>query len=59
MDTNRFVASLKTTQAAREELKRRHARNVELRAFVSAGTMVMAGLLLAALYGLATHQISN
>jgi hypothetical protein len=59
VDTNRFTTALRTTQEARDALKRRRIHLAEFRAFCSGGTMVFIGLLLAALYGLLTHQISN
>ena len=59
MDTNRFNAVLRSTHEARDALQRRRIRSAEFRAFCSGGTMVFIGLLLAALYGLLTHQISN
>jgi hypothetical protein len=57
MNTDRFVKTLQAAQAARAAAQRRRHRNAELRAFFSAGTIVFTGLLLAALYGLLTHQI--
>ena len=43
----------------RDAINRRKAREREWRAFCSGGTIVFAGLLLAALYGLLTHQIPS
>jgi hypothetical protein len=55
MDTSLIVAF----RSARDAANRRRIRDREFRAFCSGGTMVFAGLLLAALYAVLTHQISN
>jgi hypothetical protein len=57
MNTDSFTRTLKAAQAAREEAQRRRRRNAELRAFLTGGTLVLTGLLLAAIYGLLTQQI--
>jgi hypothetical protein len=57
MNTDNFVATLRLAQEAREAAQRRRHRNAELRSLFTAGTIVFTGLLLAALYGLLTHQI--
>jgi hypothetical protein len=58
MNTDKFVQTLKAAQVARDEAQRRRRRNTELRAFFTGGTLVLTGLLLAAIYGLLTHQIA-
>jgi hypothetical protein len=51
MSTNTMIA------AARAEVRRRHARRAEFRAFCSGGVLVFTGLLLAALYCMVTHRL--
>ena len=53
MDTNRL---LELKRAAGEAAKRRR-RIAELSKFFTGGALVFTGLLLAAIYGLLTHQI--
>jgi hypothetical protein len=55
MDT----AVLTLRRAAVEAAKRRRLRNNELQEFLTGGVLVLSGLLLAALYGLITHQIAT
>jgi hypothetical protein len=57
--STRLLVALKSVQEAREAAQRRRTRDREFKAFCSGGTMVFAGLLLAAVYALLTHQISN
>ena len=52
-----MLTALKSTQVAREANKRRRIRHAEIKSFCSAGLVVFTGLLLAAVYGLLTHQI--
>ena len=64
MDTEDIIVMALQARAAREAVavKRRHAldcRYDEFRKCCSGGMMVFTGLLMAALYGLLTHQISN
>jgi hypothetical protein len=54
MDTG-IVKAFRSAQKAREVAKRRER---EFREFCSGGTMVFAGLFLAVLYALLTHQIT-
>ena len=57
MNAENFLQTLKAAQLAREEAQRRRRRNAELRAFLTGGTLVLTGLLLAAVYSLLTHQV--
>jgi hypothetical protein len=50
---------LKAFKSQREEAIRRRWRDREFKAFCSGGTMVLAGLVLAAFYLLLTHQVTN
>jgi hypothetical protein len=52
MITTSFVTS------AREASRRRRSRILEFRAFCSGAALVLTGLLLAALYCLATHHLT-
>lgn len=54
-----MLTALKSLQEAREANKRRRVRQAEMKAFCSGGMIVFAGLLLATVYGLLTHQIHN
>ena len=56
MDTNRD--RIARMRKAGEEARKRRALREELRAFCSGGTLVLTGLILAALYCLVTNQIS-
>ena len=57
MNTHSFGGNLKVAHDAGRAARRRSRQNAELREFASAGMMVFTGLILAALYGLLTHQI--
>ena len=58
MNTHRFVgAAQDKARAAQAEARKRQARMVELKKLGSAATMVFAGVFLAVLYCLLTHQI--
>lgn len=57
MSTKCLLQTLKAEQSILETLQRRRRRNTELRSLSSGGAIVFAGLLLAAIYGLLTHQI--
>ena len=48
---------LNLRRAAVEAAKRRRLRNAELTEFLTGGSLVLAGLLLATIYELLTHQI--
>ena len=56
MNTHRFTGPLKEAQAAIEAARQKRRRNAEMRSALSGGTLVLAGLLLAALYHLLMHQ---
>jgi len=49
---------LKLRRESGEAAKRRRLRNNELSEFFTGGALVIAGLILATLYGLITHQIA-
>jgi len=49
--------TLKAKRAAGEAAKRRRRLNAEIKAFFTGGTLVLTGLLVAAMYGLLTHQV--
>jgi hypothetical protein len=60
MNTDRILEErriLKERRAAGEAAKRRRLRNAELREFLTGGSLVFAGLLLATIYELLAHQI--
>jgi hypothetical protein len=57
MNTHRFVGKLVENQAALEAARQKRRRNAEIRAALSGGTLVLAGLLMAALYHLLAHQL--
>ena len=57
MNTEVFIASCRKARAAQNEAKRRRTLYLELGKLFSGGALVFAGLLLATLYGLLTHQI--
>jgi hypothetical protein len=48
---------LKLRREAGEAAKRRRLRNAELTEFLTGGSLVLAGLLLATVYELLAHQI--
>jgi len=54
MNTDR---TLKDRRAAGEAAKRRRLRNAELWEFLTGGSLVFSGLLLATIYELLAHQI--
>lgn len=56
MNTYRFTGPLHEAQAAIEAARQKRRRNAELRAALSGGTLVLAGLLLAAIYHVLLHQ---
>ena len=53
MDAKRFLEMKHAAWQA--ELRRR--RNAEWRRFLAGGSLVLTGLLMAAIYGLVTHQL--
>lgn len=57
MNTTPLIAKLREAQAAQQEARRRLKRNAELMELLSGGAIVFAGLILAAVFGLLTHQI--
>jgi len=57
MNTKIVTRKLQAAQGARDKARLRRDRAVELKAFISGGTMVFTGLLLAAVYCLLSHQI--
>jgi hypothetical protein len=50
---------LQSTKAAYEEYKRREVRRTELKAFYSAGILILTGLLLAGIYFLLFQQLQK
>jgi hypothetical protein len=57
MKTDASIAGSRAARAAQDVAKRRRVQYAEFKKFCSGGTIVFTGLLLAALYGLLTHQI--
>jgi hypothetical protein len=57
MKTDVSIAGSRAARVAQDAAKRRRVQYAEFKEFCSGGTMVFAGLILAALYGLLTHQI--
>jgi hypothetical protein len=57
MKTDTSIAGSRAARAAQDAAKRRRAQSAEFIRLCSGGTIVFAGLLLATLYGLLTHQI--
>jgi len=57
MNTQRFVGKLVENQAAIEAARQKRRRNAEIRAALSGGTLVLTGLILAALYHLLAQQL--
>jgi len=53
------IAGSRAARAAQDAARRRRVQFAEFKEFCSGGTIVFTGLLLAALYGLLTHQISQ
>jgi hypothetical protein len=57
MNTSCFGSGLKESHEARKSAQERRKRNAELREFFTGGSLVLAGLLLATIYGLLTHRL--
>ena len=57
MNTTRLTGSMREARKAQQEAHQRHKRNEELMKLFSGGALVLTGLLLAAIYGLLTHQV--
>lgn len=51
------IVSMNTNRVVVAEYQRRRARMIEFRAFCGGGALVLAGLLLAALYCMVTHRL--